>query len=258
MGTGDDAVLYKAEWVNPYPAKKVREIVFATTWAPLGVNPILVAATGVAPTGADLARRPPAPGFGRTRRAEDLTPAQPKGVPIDLTDGAAESDRLWRTRDGVVVDHDETLGNYRKGIEGAARFWSRAASALHDNWRWTRCVQWKGGSLTITFPKPRRLAGFRFTGSYRLEYYLSDHVPSMLDYKAYVSADGASWREVRSRDLYIPEEEGPQWVGLDASPVKAVRVHMRRNPATTHSYERGVSYIQVFEAKPDQGPGARP
>ena len=170
----------------------------------------------------------------------------------------SESDHRWRTKDGILIEHDDTLGNYRKGITGAYRFWSRAACAVFDNVRWTRCVQWKGGSLTITLPEPRHLTGVRFIGSYRRENYTSDHTPSMLDYKVYASKDGRKWDLLTVRDLYIPEEEGPQWAPLYGERLKAVRVHMRRNIHTTHAYERGVSFIELFEGKQGGGRKASP
>ena len=123
----------------------------------------------------------------------------------------------------------------------------RFVLAIFDNDRWTRCVARSGGALTVTLPEPRALSRLRFNGSYRREYYTDDDLPSMLNYEVFVSPDGESWQSIASRKLYIPEEEGPQWVPLAARRLKAVRIHTRRHEETRTAHERGVAFVELFE-----------
>lgn len=246
MGCGEEAVLYTTEWTNPYLDKTIENIIFATTWKPQAANPILIAATAVTPTQSDLALAPQPAQLFKDRRVENLIPAKVTGTAIDLSNGRSESDHAWHTQDGITVVHDATLGNYPRSMSGSARFWSRAASAAFDNDRWTRCVARAGGSLTVTLPEARALSGLRFIGSYRREYYTDDHPPSMLNYEVFVSPDGGSWESVAVRELYIPEEEGPQWIPLGGRPLKAVRVHTRRHAETRPDYERGVALVELI------------
>jgi len=246
-GSGQEAVLYFAEWVNPRPKLKIDRIVFASCQKPIGVSPMLLAVTGVEPSERDLQRPEPAPPYGEWLRVEDITDPRPVGKPIDLAQGVNESDLRWRTADGIVVEHDNTLQNFHKGIQGCERFWSRASSALFDNDEWTRCVRYEGGYLTITLPRPRRLAGIAFHGIYRREFYVNNHPPSIIDYRVEVSADGQTWEKTAEKNLYFPDSQSMRWHAFGDRELKAVRIHVRRNGLATRRYERGISFLQLYE-----------
>jgi len=242
MGAGVDAVLYKAEWVNPYPGKKIEKIIFAAPWKPVGANPILVAATLVAPTKQDLDNPPQVNETwhipGKVRRVEDLCSPKPMGTLINLEDGVSESDNRWRTRSGILVERiaNGPPNDMVMGVESARPFWSSAASAVYDNAEFARAGRTM--ELKVTFPEPRPLVGVRFIGSYRKEEYRSNLPPSVLNYKVEVSRDGATWLPMSFRDLYIPEEEGPKWVPLYGEKIRSVRIT-----------GMGISLIQLYEGQ---------
>jgi hypothetical protein len=231
MGCGIEAALYRAEWVNPFPAKKIERILFASSWKPCAFNPILVAATAVLPTPQDI-ENPPKPAEtwdvpGKVRRVESLSPPEPKGRPMDLTNGECETDTRWRARDGIVVEFDGEPANATKLAYALIPFWTRIPCALYDNAEFLRPKD-GGKPLTITLPQPRRLAGVLFLAAYRHEKDNTDadHRPSRCNYEVAFSPDGTAWTTVATRSLYVAEEDGPQWVPLPDQPVKAVRINM--------------------------------
>ncbi|MBI4028647.1 MAG: discoidin domain-containing protein [Verrucomicrobia bacterium] len=249
MGSGNEAVLYHAEWVNPRPDVKISKVIFASPHIPMPSSPVLLALTGVRPDGKNGNSSPT---VAPLRDAALIAPAKPVGIPIDLSDGVNESDRRWRTRDGIVVECNETLANPDK-TGGCEPFWARASSAVFDNLEWTRCETASGIEVKVTLPQPRKLAGISLTGSYRDEACANDFPPSMLDYTVEASADGSNWYPVTKEKVvgYIPEEEGAKYHSLDNQPIKAVRIHVWRNNENKASqqYERGISFLQLFAAE---------
>jgi hypothetical protein len=183
-------VLYHTEWVNPRPHATIEKVVFTSTHMPVHASPILIAMTGVEPTEKDVA----APEREAALRDVALiTPIETVGKPIDMTDGVNESDRVYRTKDGIVVEAGDQLWNPTKSQSGCDAFWSRASSAVFDNKEYARCVTAPGLELKVTLPTPRKLTGLALTCAYREEKYVNDFPPSVQDYIIEATSDGRTW-----------------------------------------------------------------
>lgn len=192
--------------------------------------------TGVAPTDSDRTSPSVSADLADSRRVEHLISPKPVGKALNLQNGQSESDQVWRTVEGIVVECNKPPSN-RKSLEPTQLFWSRAASAVYDNEQQTRGV----AQVSVRLPAPRRLTGVRFIGAYRLERHSSvDKPPSICDYQVYTSPDGERFTKVAARQGYVPEEQGPQWVGFDPAPVKAARIVSRQ----------GISFIELYAPEP--------
>jgi hypothetical protein len=204
---------------------------------------VLIAMTGVKPT---ATREGEAPAEPPLRDASLISPAKTRGTPIDLSDGASESDPIWRNKDGIKVE--ASILSNRDRTTGCEPFWARAASAVFDNREWSRCdIPPSGAWLNITLPAPRKLAGIAITGSYRDEMYDNNFPPALMDYTLEMSPDGNQWKPVTPQKVvvYVPEEEGPKFHDLKDEPIKAIRIHYWRNPDGKQS-QRGIQFVQLY------------
>jgi len=244
LGAGNQAVLYVTDWINPHPDKVIDRIVMASPTKPVGVNPILIAATAVASPVPRQAVAPAAPA-GKQRAVESLKPVEPFGKLIDLTNGKAESGQVWVTDSGIRIAFDNPPKN-EKVHHGYQPYYSSVRQILYDSNEGYRPSAARS-ECTITLPEPRALSGLQFIGRYRFEYgSKSDFDPSVIDWEVHISTDGKQFRKVASEMLYVPEEQPPVWVSLKGAHIKAIRIatYYHRHDAST---QNGLALIKLFE-----------
>jgi len=246
-GSGNEAYLYKMEWVNPFPRKKIDRIIFASPKQVASANPILIAATGVVPTIADEASAPkPRYEFG-PRRIELLSPPLPIGNPIDLTKGREEDEgRVWRTDDGITLELADKPRN-NKSLDLTQPPWLTIGNVVYENGQNCGIVSAYEASMKIVFPQPRKLAGIRLSGQYRDT--IGQQVnrpPNIYQYSVSVIENGEAAHTV-SRDAHIPDEEGPLWLPLDGRAVSELRIQQTRNKPGIAATELGIDFIELYE-----------
>ncbi|MBI4028725.1 MAG: hypothetical protein HY360_27350 [Verrucomicrobia bacterium] len=240
--SGQTAVLYATEWINPKPHSPIRTILFASPQLKTGVCPLLLAVTGFEPVAGD---------------AEDLTvdkkkrlrpvsllaePALP-GKPIDLSDGVIESKRLYVTRDGLRVS---TPSPFLESDTWGEDYEGDVAHVVWDNNCGIECAH-ANAEVVVELPVERSLCGVVVIGMYRRECYSNDFPPALIDYTVEVSADGKTWEKVADRTGHIPEEEGLRVHSFAPRRFKAVRVTARNNPWDGRNGQ--LAFIQLYEAQ---------
>jgi hypothetical protein len=212
---GATAALYVAEWVNPRPDKKIVRLIVSAPRLKRAASPILLAVTGVSPSGSDK------PAAGRGWPVSLLASAPPQGRAIDLTGGRIVSDQAYVAPDGTTVRAEGLLN--RVNVVGCDDYWTAGACVLYDNNQSARTAT-GAQPVVFAFPEPRRLAGVSVTPSYRQEYDTRDFQGRMHSYAIEVSPDGVSWRALPQQTQHDPEVEGPRFVSLPEDPCKAVRL----------------------------------
>jgi len=245
-GSGNEAVLYRLEWVNPFPKKKIDRILFASPKQGTSANPILVAATGVVPTSADEASAPkPRYEFG-PRRVELLYPPVPVGRKIDLANGREEDEgRVWRTN-GITLELTDKPRN-SKSLDLTQPPWMTVGNIIYENGQNCGMVSATESSMRVTLSQPRKLAGIRLCGQYRD--FIGQQVnrpPNIYQYNVSVLQSGETVHTV-SRDAHIPDEEGPLWLALDGRAVNELRIQQTRNKPGIVATELGIDFIELYE-----------
>jgi len=251
MGCGNEASLYKCEWVNPYPQKKIEKIILASTWKQASANPILIAATAVAPTDDDVKNAPkPRYSFG-PRKADVIYPAKPVGRKLDLTKGRVVEDHIWKTDDGIVIELGGKVGN-GKSLDITQPAWANVANLIWDNDKAIAAgASYRDATAFVKFPAARKLTGIRLHGPHRGEFgSIVDLWPETVNFDVSVSADGQTFEPVRQVDVHIGDEEGPVWIALPNKPIQAIKIRQTRcsdceKPSITNSM--GIELLELYE-----------
>lgn len=242
LGAGNTASLYSAEWVNPHPGKTIDHIVMASTTKPVGVSPILLAATAVAPTGHTSGVKP----TDRKMLAETLEPAEPQGRPVNLAPGRmSENEQVWTADSGIRVAFDTPAYN-RVRHHAGYYYHSDIQRVLYDNDQ-AYILNAGAGNCTLTLPTPALLAGVQFIGHYRHEVGTQiDLDPTVMDWQVHVSRDGETFERIAGEIHYVPSEHPPVWVAFGDEPIKAVRIVVSRS-GRQYRNAVGLSFVQLFE-----------
>lgn len=227
MGCGNVASLYQTEWVNPYPDKQIRAIVFAATAGPAEGSPILLAATRVAPTSDDL-RDPPAPRYAFNPRRGDflLQDQTPRGRKIDLLPGELVGDDEWKSESGITINMQRPP-IHRKSLVSTQPPWHTIESVLYEDAR-TSGLYWSYGSVyNVTFPEPRQVTGLRVNGMYRRTVGQRIDRDSPTNNFHITTFGGEGINQVVHRYMHVPDQEGPIFLKLDAThPINEIRIEM--------------------------------
>jgi hypothetical protein len=251
LGAGNEATLYKTEWVNPYPDKTIAKILFASPQKPTGANPILIAATAVAPSEADL-KNPPKPLYRcGSRPADLLVPRKPVGRKMDLTTGKLDTDSRWVTAAGIVLEITPDVRN-PKGMECCLAPWASAAGLLWDDCFCAGPHAYNESVIYARLPAPRKLSGVRLAGPYRSEgAQASDRGTEICNLMVSCSPDGQAYEDVATVDIHIADEEGPLWIPLPDKPIQSVRIRQTRNPwdekNPTIQNSFGLGLLELYE-----------
>jgi len=248
-GSGNEANLYRTEWVNPFPKKKIDRIIVASPKQGVTANPILIAATGVVPTAADEAHPPkPRYEFG-SRRVEALNSIPLIGEKVDLTNGKEEEDgRIWRTADGIVLELP-AKPRLEKSLDSTQPPWCTVGNALYETGQDCGMAGHMEASMKIVLPQSRKLTGIRLSGPYRgIIGQAVDRFPPIYNYTVSVSDDGRSFHTVK-RDIHIPDEEGPLWLPLDGRSVRHIRIEQLRGKPGVAANSLGIDLIELYEEK---------
>lgn len=241
--SGQIAVLYAAEWINPRPTATVKKIIFASPEIKTGVKPILLAMTGYAPRPDDVEDQSIDRRI-RLRPVSRIMPQEVPGNPINLSPGKILSKRLYEADNGIRISTDSKFSlSTRLGEEHQGT----VANVVFDNSLAVKCEHFSV-DVRIELPAPRMLSGIGIIGKYRQEHYLNDFPPSLIDYKIEISSDGEKWEHLAEVKGHIPEEEGLQVHPFGPRDVKMIRVSARNViPLNMPRYGGQISFIQLYE-----------
>jgi hypothetical protein len=245
--SGNLALLYATEWINPRPTKTIEKIILLAAWKMSPMNPMLVAVTGVAPRGDELDEK------GTWPPAVNLTPASPVGIPVDLLGGREETikvkdadgkekDEPWRryvAPDGTVLEGspiERVATGYHPGTHPTV---ASVANVLTPGNVYFDPKQGTKGELIFTFPSARRLTGVLLHGPVRSERKVDDFGPARPQAAVSISDDGVKWTTALKSTGY-DEEQGPRFIPFPDKPVRKVRLE-----------GNGFSLVQFY--KPQMG-----
>lgn len=241
--SGQNAVLYAAEWLNPRPSATIKKIIFTSPEMKTAVKPILLAVTGYAPRPDDAEDQSIDRRF-RLRRLSRLGPKNMPGKPIDLSSGKILSKRIYEADNGIRVSTDNAfslisqLGEEHQGT---------VANVVFDNNLAVKC-KYHFADVMIELPAPRMLSGIGIVGKYRQEEYLNDFPPSLIDYKIEVSSDGEKWEHLAEVKGHIPEEEGLQVHPFGPRDIKMIRINARNVIPQNMPRNGGqIAFVQLYE-----------
>ena len=239
---GQMASLYATEWVNPYPDRPIKRILFMATQKLQSFNPILIAATAIEPSPRDLE-------LWRDKRVPlhpvaDLAPQRPSGKPIDFANGRDESELAYVAPDGARFELERA--DNRHGIVSVHKPWHWAGHLVSDgNW-----APRGRNTIAITFPKARPLCCVGLFGSTRDEdNYFLNYLPywqkGRIDYQVHVSKDGKSFAEIGKATAYNPDDQGWRYHHFPAQPVKSVRIEIQQTEG--QKVYGGIATVRLYE-----------
>ena len=244
MPSGSPILLLSAEWVNPFPAKTIADVRVRSTSRRFGTRVAIFGITAVKPAARDqqfwLGKSPAAIECPTAERA-------PSGLEeIDLTGGVQESDTDYTAPDGTTI-----TGSSNYLLRGATFIgFMNTGQVTRDNDFGWQVLESKPQTLTVTFPQPRALAGVSVLGLPQTPEYLFGG-PSPIDYRVSLSADGAAWVEVASREGYLPDLHWESNHFFGTRPVKALRVTIV--PSSRHGARvRGLARLRLYAPEASQ------
>lgn len=234
--SGMKAFLYSTEWVNPHPSTPIKKIIFRAAQPISNMNPMLLAITAVKPEASTVITETALPSV------DNLTPAQPKGVLLDLSGGKDESEAKYIAPDGttiVALDVYNVTANVLTW--DVLEYRSYAGMVNYDDNKAARALQ-----LTYIFPQAKSLTGVLVTPAYRVERKTENFDAAIYDVFLEISTDGgATWQEMSKAFNVCPEEQGPVWLPMEERLTKMLRVRAVAKSNTA----QGIARVQLFERK---------
>jgi len=241
--SGKSILLLAAEWVNPFPQKRIASIVMRSTSRMFGTRVALFGLTAVSPTERDVS-------FWAERKPEALPDEPPRpdlgGLhEIDLAGGKFISDTEYEAPDGTKITASASYT-----LKGATliAFMKVGYVTVDNNLGW-QVYEHKPQTLTITFPTTRRIAGVSVLGLPETAEYVFVNSPSPMDYIVEVSQAGRTWQEAAKRRGYLPDRDLDRVHVFAPQSAKAIRVTIAPT-SRKGCLVRGLARVRLFGAKP--------